>query len=709
MPIAQHSIGGHIAASVPDQPPLPEHGKHGPVIVDLDEAIFGLNAMAREVFGIAQSGIGQAAAHWQAEAMSMGMDPMGWMSASAYEASWSAIASTIAVSAVSLPFAAMAIKGGIDEIRHGRAERERLRLEQEHLMARHARAAAEGGIVYSAGATASPCGGGRSDRRGLERALAHKDAARLARTDGELRAANAQIGIGAAAASSGTLMSMNGLSQLLLQPILKCCSKGMSVAAWIAQHAAWSAIVSVFGTIATMVLAPLSAVSALCLGSSFVHRSRLQCREFLRAKGLFMAALSDSDGAGGRPVARTAYGRFLTTKLAKRTTFMLRFRNGSIGFLCGATTYTGGVLAKTALIGAALLGFGFVATNPVILVVFTIAVIIGAIVMAAGSLNFILNLGRAKRHESYMAVRHPQLDRSLSDALDSLSATVGNGRPLRNRWGFRMRASLYRRLVMQESVLQGIVGRAAGVCGKHHAWTDRSGRHRYRDHASSSTARARGKDVIAATGAAGLFLRELFAGNGPGRAWRAAQTHFATRRNSLDAKTLAIELASEPAVLQERLCALARIQCSVVRARIQARLRIGLRGDELPAGPWKTWFAEQGDRLRSDMQLVAKLMDFIQFDQARRAAGPDAVAPVRVDKTLIARFLELQQEMGLCTRSTKAGAKPNSATQYAELADYLLHQAPQAFAMLRGSLLACELDAARASAMPSDPDGASTQ
>jgi hypothetical protein len=717
VPSVQEPRAAHLAASLHAQTPHAQSEGNGAVIVDLDEAIFGLNALAREAFGIAQSGIGQAMVHWQQDAVAMGLDPMGWISASAYESDWSAIASTIAVSAVSLPFAALAIKGGIEEIRHGRAERQRLRLEQQLLMARQARAiAVADGADAGANAATKACG-----TPGLAQGLARKDAARLQRVGTELSAASATVSIGAAATSSGTFMSVNALCEMLLQPVLKCCSQGMSVAAWIAQHAVWSTIVSVLGTVATFVLAPLGALSATWLGSSFVHRSRIKCRQFLHAKGLLAAAMKPAGDPGVSAVAGTPYGRFLMAKLGKRAAFMLKFRNWSVAFLAGASTYTGGVLVKTALVGAALVGLGIVATNPIVLAVLSLVVTIGAVAMAIGSGNFIVNLGKVKRHEGYETLEHPQLDRELFDAMDPIGeAAAGEAQPLSQRAGFKERARVYGLMVAQETEIQRLVSAVAEDNHKRYVWTDRSDRDRYGAHQSTSASASRGKDLIAAIGAARVLVRGLLSGKGPAESWRAASTHYAGECASLKVHTLATALAStDPAALRERLCAITGIQSTVLQTRLAARRSLLDEPEEPPCTAFQTdscrmpaqaanesardWRQQQSTRHSDDLKLLSQLQDLQNAADARLAAVPTAheeEKQARTDHYFIARFLELQRQIGLCTRSTHASAKPVVATQYAELAEYLLTQAPTGFASLRGSLLACEMDAARASAIP---------
>lgn len=735
MPSVHEPVAAYTAAPVHGQAPLPQDDAGGPVIVDLDEAIFGLNALAREVFGIAQTGIGQAAAHWQAEAASMGLDPLGWISASAYESGWSAIASTIAVSAVSLPFAAMAIQGGIDELRHGRAERQRLRLEKESLMARHARAVAGGDTEGADGADGV---GGRNageatavEASALEQGLAHKDAARLKRIDSELSAAKASVSIGAAASCSGSLMSANAVSALVLQPLLKCCAKGVSVAVWVAQHALWSSIVTAVGAIGTLVLSPLAAICATWLGSSFVHRSRIQCGEFLRAKALLLRSLWAADTASASPVSSTPYGRFLTAKLGKRAAFMLRFRNWSAAFLSGAVTYTAGALAKTTLVVGALVGFGLLASNPLILVVLTIAATLGAIMMAAGSLNFILNLGKAKRHESYATTCHPLLDRELLDAMDPVSvAEAGGPQSLADRRGFVARAALYGDMVVQEQAVQGLVASAAALCRKHVAWIDRSAPNASSRHQSTSTRVSLRRDAAAAVGAIGSFAWNLLSGRGPACAWRAATGHFAARRSSLTTRMLADTLpALGPTIVRDQLVAIGRAQIAALKARCEAR-RLLINGPQLagepdeeeasrfepaplPGNATHDWLQQQLDRQATDVGLLYDLCellsaepdaDTVHGDGVVPSTGhsPDAAAAARPvsDDQFIARFLQLQQKMGLSTWCAKPGARPNAGTLWAGLADYLLVHAPKGFATVRGGLLACEMDAARACAAP---------
>ncbi|MGY8527551.1 hypothetical protein [Paracidovorax citrulli] len=467
------------------------------------------------------------------------------------------------------------------------------------------------------------------------------------------------IGVGVGSFVSGAGIVGKVLLDTAYQFALAVAAGGLNLALGVARSATLASIGGVIGGVGAFILSPLAALAATALGAVFVHQSRLVLRRFTRAARavtVLFRALPEN-----KAIPLGPYRDYVLRKLGKRGAVLRRFRNWNAVFLAGSTVCAAGALAKGAVAGAAMLGIGLgVLSGPVALAILLLMLTVGGLTMALGSHTFFFTLAKTRRYQDYERDGHAWIDRDLL-------ALTNQFEPDR---GFALRASLFAQLQRLEEQKDRLLADAAS-----HSRTRYSGRGVKHDDTGML------RRTLRRIGAALLVPHDVCVGIVQGRglanAWAKAELAHDHRCGDLTVAILTDAMDRGPTELQTKWMGetlstqIALLQLTAhTRKDIAERLArdAGIPASTMPADlASPSLDAAEQSRLEGMLELKGAL-----------ASGRSELADVR------GRFLALQ----------RGGDAQEASTR--DLAHFCLREAPVLNATLRGSLLAAELELARA-------------
>jgi len=649
--------------SRPDTPAATD-GPRNVVVIDVDEGVVGLYAGILNAKGLTKPDPLQT---FKEEAHALAHDQQYWFQGQAGAHGGSA-GLGIGASAAVLPFAIVAIKGGVETVQEAVKQQRALVKERD---ATQARLAALESDVSAAG-TAAP-----ADRL----APLDVETQALRRIDDAMTTNFQEGAIGASALAAGGTAVVRAVPGIAVPVASLAVAQPTSSVAGATVAATLPAAATVIGTAGTLVLGPLSAVFALALGGFALHsarrmHSRLQADQ-VRAQQHLPSATNT--GVGG---TRPAYLSFIERKFAAGDRFGRRLKRWGGLYLAGAglfglSTAASAVLGATALAGAAAL-----LATPVGLAVIGAVGIVAGITMLAGSWQFIGPRGKHVRQQTYQAQQSRFLSRRL-DAFHTASCarTVDAGAASETT---ALRSNLYAFARERDALRQGLLRTAANAMHKFRRWQLRSGESAD-DALATTKSRERLKDVGAAFAGAGGWLRSILSGKGLTAARKAAREDRARHADSLSATHVAQWLSGSSGRPGHGIdSAEQQARDSQVRQTLLGMLNVEQR-----------YLEQKLDQCRNSAVLSSVPTTQAAADALKEVHDELTEDEARLDT--LNRFLSgevsldtLKREvLKQCTRPGDVDALPDSALDE-RLADYLVEGMQQEYTTTRGVLFDME-------------------
>jgi hypothetical protein len=448
--------------------PTPAQAKNV-VMIDIDDAVISVSMAVKVSIPVAKNGPDQILAQFDSQAKQLSGTPQGWVQQqSGLLGSPSDLALGIGMTSVTLPFAVLAVKSGIEATQGALQTRRELnakRHEAERTVAAlRSEAAAPGG-------TARP-----ADTLALD-----IEARSLQGLDQALRNNRYEHAIGACGAVSGGSMLANAVENIALQSVTLGAGHNAGFAAFIASFLPSAA--TAVGILGTLVMGPLFAALGIALAGLVVHQGR-RTSQSLRADSKLIreAHLREAQHAKLGPVApaHTAYVAFIDRKLGARQRFMNRLKRWGGGYLAGNCLIALAMVAKAVLGIAALAGIAAALATPVGLGLIVTVTIVSGIIMAVCSLRLVALRRKSIHQNAYRLQESPLLSRKL-DALYAASCLAsptvppapGTQDALPEKTALRSR--LYQFITTRDRTRQHLLQHAAQATGKFRAWLPRSG------------------------------------------------------------------------------------------------------------------------------------------------------------------------------------------------------------------------------------------
>ncbi|MCD6027790.1 MAG: hypothetical protein K0R08_2309 [Solimicrobium sp.] len=267
----------------------------------------------------------------------------------------------------------------------------------------------------------------------------------------------------------------------------------LAVTLSVPQTVALTIATTVVGGLGTIVFGPVAAVAALTLGGIFVHQARMVGKDLAEDR-IKIDECNEAD----------PYEKFIAQELTWRENFAARFMRWNAGFLGGSCLGVLTAATKAAFGIAALAGFSALLSNPVSFAVLLVLGIIGGVSMFACCWQFVMLSGKAKRHESYRTGETSFLGRRF-DALQTVHSSM---HPDENA-ARAERAFVFNFVSSRDSARQEFLQARAVDMDRFRAWElgDSDDRPAV---AQVSKKRQRYKDVQASMAAVGTYLGNLF-------------------------------------------------------------------------------------------------------------------------------------------------------------------------------------------------------
>jgi hypothetical protein len=439
------SINRYAKHGLPNTGPSNADAGGGVIAVDLDEAIHGLYTAIAYTKKASANGFGSIGESLTREADLWAHDPMSWLTQSAMPHGSADVSLAAIVTVALVPFALMALHAGISEMRESKRHGKALDVELLHTrtflttlkqISESASASAASNAGKSGGATLPP------RLQHIVDAATNVCAQQL---DDLTQAQHKNRGNG----QIGACSAMSG-GAIAVKATLDLTSKVGYLA--LAGNAAGTVLATTAG-VASAVLAPIAAVSAVGLGARMVMKSNQALRDFNAVCARLKNRLNTPTPL--LPPRKTESGvneylQFLPKKLDQRTKFLRDYAEKNRRFLFGSVLYAGSALTSFGLTGAALLGAGVV-LGPIGLGVLVAVGITGGLLMGRYSTQFLFGHGRQHRYESYSVGDDPEVDRHFLGSIETFtSGTPG----IANTTGLKMRAAFYEQASRREELRQ---------------------------------------------------------------------------------------------------------------------------------------------------------------------------------------------------------------------------------------------------------------
>ncbi len=521
-----------------DEPANPEDTQaplKNAALLDLDDAVVPMYNLAKSGIALATTGGGSLPA--QADSIQLSGAPQTWVQAQSGAFGGQAdMALGIGAGAAVLPFAAMSVKVGVQAAREAWNRHQILT----------ARRSLAGQNVASASAVLRDEPGSSQQP---DRLAAHTEAESLQDVERALRHASYDGAIGIGFVASGVVVTVKAAEDVAIQSVAMAASHNSVFAAVTAT--ALPTVATAAGIAGTIVLGPLIAGVGVALGGVVLHQARRIHAELRMDRRLMSEA--DPPATGEVDPVRSTYVEFIDRKLVARERFAARLKRWGAGYLTGTCLAAVSAAAKAALGVAALGGVAAVLANPVGLTVVLGLAIVGGVMMAVGSWQFVSLRGKNLQQQSYRSQESRFLSRKLDSLHTACCARMGGGIPGAEVPGAgvpenpvraeesALRASLYEFVRTRDSARQTLLHGIALQTGKAWSWRLRSSE-KVADRPPPTRARQRLRSVGAALKAAGEWLAKVASGAGREAAGRAALEIHAKESDRLTTTGLALWL-----------------------------------------------------------------------------------------------------------------------------------------------------------------------
>jgi hypothetical protein len=447
----------------------------GLIAVDLDEAIHGLYTAIAYTKNATVNGFDGISGSLEKEADLWAHDPMRWLTQTAKPHGAADVGVAAVVTIALVPFALMALRAGIGEIRQSKRHGKALEAELIHTgtmletLKQLSSSLQSKPIFQSDSPPASQLTSSSSPSSSAPAPAQPSLPPRLQHTvDAAVAVCAQQVDdlkhaqrknrenahIGACSAMSGGAIAVKATLDLT----------GKVGYMALAGSAAGTALATSVG-VAGAVLAPVAAVSAVGLGARMVMKSNQALKNFTAVCALLKKRLNTPTPLlpPSNPIDDVnEYLEFLPKKLDQRTRFLNNYAEKNRRFLFGSVLYAASALIGVGLTGAALLGAG-IALGPLGLGVLVAVGIAGGLLMGRYSTQFLFGHGRLHRYENYSVGDDPEIERHF---LGSIEAFTEGDFKIADTTGIEMRAAFYDQITKREELRQDFLATVAGDLGK---------------------------------------------------------------------------------------------------------------------------------------------------------------------------------------------------------------------------------------------------
>jgi hypothetical protein len=455
-------VGSTSAASATDPAqtsPSNEQNGHHAGLLDLDEAAHGGNGAVNYGQQAAEKGGSEVMRQLQKEAQEWQDHPVQALSNTVAPQGVADFVVSLSAGAVVAPFAVIAIKAGLEEIKEAKENKAELQAQQQHVNALKL------GLQAMLNASDDPALFERLTDQLVQalkgsRFLNQQQSTELAFALQQNKRGG-QFGLASAVSGSAILASVGlkvGAQLSLVGAAGGHIAKASTVA--IGSAAATGAVAGVAAASAAASL--VAGGAALYLGDRAVRKSGKRRRKLQKntvPTRAYLAAVKQALGSDEALAQHQHYAHFFNTKSAQRENFYKHYHRLNKTFENGAAIYTASAAGKLLLIVTAAAGIAALA-EPVTLAAVITAGTIGGITMAVGSSAFLTGHGKDHRYESYALGDAILLERDFLATLDVLLPEQENA-------GVEMRAHTYETLLAIENQRQDFLQQVALQCGKY--------------------------------------------------------------------------------------------------------------------------------------------------------------------------------------------------------------------------------------------------
>lgn len=679
-----------------------EHGHGGgAIVVDVDEAIHGLYAAISYMVQAIKGGGAQVTQQFANDAHLLATSPLGWVHDQGVPHGITDFGMSVGVGGALIPFSLLAMKAGVEEMQGAYHEHKRLNKIMDQLQTQ---------------------------------------AKKFSHLAMPKKAANFDTAEGAAAAQSSNLVDVQQAhTQMQIDELnfskkqnkdggmigVFSLSSGAAIAskvgldigtksAFIATSAAAgpAAATAAAGVASTFALGPLAAVSAMGLGGYMVHKSAAKAKAFTDEKTKTMEPIEAMDADVKSSANLNNYSDFLGQKLDQHEHFYNNYRDWNKGFLAGSGIYTAGTLAKVGVVIAVSAGAIAVAEPATLGTIIGLGALGGAI-MGASSHQFLSGHGRHHRYEQYYKDDDVELNRHFLASADLLCMSKPGADELQ---GYKLRAGFHQQIYDREDLRQDFLGDVAEEKGKkfsgQYTYTadtadtrEKRGEKPNRKQMFAKGLKSKVENSGVRLSAAGSFGRGLTKGSWSGAISDTKKT-WNDDRPTLSKTHLQEWLASGSEEAQAKTHDLMQKslekQLEFVAKKLDVKLETyALLKAQQPAGNAPPAVADEAQELEHAQRLsefMTELDHDLQNDEQlyRQISHTlDSLKEVNPDETsqstTISHFVALQQGKFF----DPDAEAPSLADSHAELAQYLLKDAPARYRDLRGKLLETELESTR--------------
>ncbi len=228
-------------------------------------------------------------------------------------------------------------------------------------------------------------------------------------------------GIGLASLVSGTTIALKATIEAATQIILMVSNHTIDIAHLITEGlltTAQATLATAVGMASTFVFTPLAAACAVKLGFHFVKKSIALHNMRQEGRKEFDVFLKEMEKLREQTPYIDQYLTWLDEKLKQGEKFDNEFLDSNLLFLGSSIFYTAGVIAKAALVTAALAGLTALAANPVAHGITLMLLVTSSLVMARYSLQFLSGHEGQKNYDSYRTEDAVDLDRHFLAGVD---------------------------------------------------------------------------------------------------------------------------------------------------------------------------------------------------------------------------------------------------------------------------------------------------
>lgn len=412
---AHQSASATLLAKVRPALQVPDNG-HGPVALDLDEAVHGAYAATRHASDLVKGDPQAVLKGFEEEAQGFTNDTLGHVGHQMVPHGVGDFSAAMATNVLMMPLAGLAIHAGVEEMQHARAQTKHYNMQLDDMQAK------------------------AEQNRSVDNELNLPEARHQVQADrvqqstlqAGLKQSKIDFKIGAFSLGSGVSIFSKALVDMGLKVGLgvkgALTAKGFfGFGEAVQAGGAAAGAATVLGVVGVLVLGPIAGICAIGMGVYFTYKSVTKHRQLQQDMKLAQADLqANSESLAATAIHDTEhvkYVNFIERQGKKRTTFFRSFARWNKGFLVGSGLYGASAVTQATVVALGAAGLTAAAGSSLGVALISAVGIVGAIGMGIGAMAFLKGHGRQGKYTSHTANDHPMVDRHFLASLQSVRSS----------------------------------------------------------------------------------------------------------------------------------------------------------------------------------------------------------------------------------------------------------------------------------------------